>query len=398
MVFAAITTNNLPVTTHFRKDIDTVKDGVLTIPDKDAKDAKYPQFLPTWDPSQKYPKLEPFHFVDRGFFGDPGYERLLADADGPVDQFDLTPKLGTEIRSGIQLSTLSPEAKDDLALLVERRGVVVFRNQDFKDRSPDFVKKWGEHFGPLHIHPTTSAPKDHPELHIVYIRPDPAEIKRMFATKMNSCLFHSDVSFELQPPGVTLYCVVQGPVTGGDTVFADTIEAYDRLSNKMKGLLDGLKAVHSGIAVANDSIRNGGIFRRDPVESIHPLVRYHPVLKKKALFAGNGFVTRILGLKDAENKNLLDFISNHIESSIDIQVHVRWEPGTVVLWDNRRILHSPTVNWDTPELRHAFRVTPQAERPVGSEEEYENWTPEKELEDLKEKERILSAFPDEVDI
>jgi sulfonate dioxygenase len=63
----------------------------------------------------------------------------------------LTPVIGTEIR-GLQLSALSDVQKDELALLIAERGVVVFRDQDFKDISIEKQKEFGRYFGPLHVH------------------------------------------------------------------------------------------------------------------------------------------------------------------------------------------------------------------------------------------------------
>lgn len=63
----------------------------------------------------------------------------------------LTPRVGTEIR-GLQLSSLTDAQKNELALLIAERGVVVFRDQDFKDIGPEKQKKFGEYFGKLHIH------------------------------------------------------------------------------------------------------------------------------------------------------------------------------------------------------------------------------------------------------
>lgn len=63
----------------------------------------------------------------------------------------LTPVIGTEIR-GLQLSQLSDAQKDELALLIAERGVVVFRDQDFKDVGIERQKEFGGYFGPLHIH------------------------------------------------------------------------------------------------------------------------------------------------------------------------------------------------------------------------------------------------------
>ena len=44
----------------------------------------------------------------------------------------------------------------------------VFEEQDFVDRDPEWLKNWGQHFGRLHIHPTSIQPKDHLEFHLVY--------------------------------------------------------------------------------------------------------------------------------------------------------------------------------------------------------------------------------------
>ncbi len=63
----------------------------------------------------------------------------------------LAPAIGTEIR-GLQLSQLNDLQKDELALLLAERGVVVFRDQDFKDIGVEKQKAFARYFGPLHIH------------------------------------------------------------------------------------------------------------------------------------------------------------------------------------------------------------------------------------------------------
>lgn len=63
----------------------------------------------------------------------------------------LTPRIGTEI-SGLQLSQLSDVQKNELAYLLAKRGVVVFRDQDFKDIGAEKQKAFGEYFGKLHVH------------------------------------------------------------------------------------------------------------------------------------------------------------------------------------------------------------------------------------------------------
>lgn len=75
--------------------------------------------------------------------------------------------MGTEVH-GLQLSSLDSKQKDELALLVAERGVLVFRGQDFADIGFDRQKEFGAHFGKLHVHQHGGHVKDYPELLPVY--------------------------------------------------------------------------------------------------------------------------------------------------------------------------------------------------------------------------------------
>lgn len=354
--------------THFNKDTDEITaDGVLTVNKFNREHATYPDFLPTWDPNQKFPPLKFFKHEDPGLRADPKFPNLFP-ADGGHKVKRVTPKLGSEI-TGVQLSQLDDAGKDELALLVAQRGVVIFRDQDFASHGPAFATKFGEHFGRLHIHPTSGAPRNHPELHITYRRADPSEFDRVFSERTNAISWHSDVSYELQPPGTTFFSVLEGPDSGGDTIFADTVEAYKRLSPAFQKRLEGLHVLHTSGDQASDSRAHGGIERRKPVSNVHPLIRTHPVTKEKIIFLNKPFSRRIVELKQEESDYLLGFLYNHIESSLDLQLRANWEPKSVVVWDNRRVVHSAIIDWEEPVSRHAFRITPQAERPVESLED-----------------------------
>lgn len=358
---------------HFYNGKDEVADdGVLVINSKNRAASNHPEFLPTWDPSQKYGPLTFFKHEDPGHRADKQLLNLFKyglDAAGNPKSGDdytsrrITPKFGTEVR-GLQISEFTDKQKDDLALFVARRGVVIFRDQDFGDKGPEFAVNYGKHFGRLHIHPTSGAPRGHPELHITYRRPDEGEFERVFANRNNNVGWHSDVSYELQPPGTTFFSVLEGPDAGGDTIFADTVEAYNRLSPEFQKRLEGLHVLHTSLDQAKDSTKLGGIERRKPVLSIHPLVRVHPVTGDKCIYLNKPFSRRIVELKEEESKYLLDFLYWVIESSHDLQLRANWEPRSVVIWDNRRTVHSAIIDWDTPVSRHAFRITPQAERPI----------------------------------
>lgn len=108
--------------------------------------------------------------------------------------------------------------------------------------------------------------------------------QKLLSTRTNSITWHSDVTFERQPPGTTFLYLLDGPTTGGDTLFANTAKAYRRLSPEFRKRLHGLRAVHSGFEQANNSLNNGGISRRDPITTEHPIVRTHPVTGEKAIY------------------------------------------------------------------------------------------------------------------
>lgn len=71
--------------------------------------------------------------TDVGLRADPKKPHLLHEG---VTLKHLSPFLGTEVK-GVQLSQLTKEGLDELALYTAERKVLVFRDQDFKDIGPD---------------------------------------------------------------------------------------------------------------------------------------------------------------------------------------------------------------------------------------------------------------------
>ena len=196
---------------------------------------------------------------------------------------DLTPTIGTTL-SGIQLSSLSPAGKDQLALLAAQRKVLHFLDQDFADLPISKALEFGGYFGKHHIHPTSGSPEGYPEVHLVYRGANESSGATMLESRTSTIAWHSDVSYEQQPPGTTILYILDMPMTGGDTIFVDQVEAYQRLSPEFRKRLHGLTAVHSGIEQVNASKARGSICRREPVASVHPIVRTHPATGEKALF------------------------------------------------------------------------------------------------------------------
>jgi len=319
--------------------------------------AAYPHYLPYWD-DVKYVPLEPFDAVEHGKDADPTYPNLLANAE--IN--DLTGNIGAEV-TGVQISKLSSAGKDELAHLVAVKKVVAFRGQDFADLSIQEALDFAEYYGPSHIHPASGAPKGFPKVHLVHRSASDTTVQTYFEERTNSITWHSDVTYEIQPPGTTFLYILDGPTAGGDTIFCNMAVAYRRLSPEFQKRLHGLKAVHSAHEQAAAALARGSIVRREPVSNIHPLVRTHPVTGEKALFVNPQFTRRIVGFKKEESDMLLRFLFDHIAQSADCHARVKWAKGTVVMWDNRVTSHTALLDWEDGQRRHLARLTPQAERP-----------------------------------
>lgn len=241
---------------------------------------QYPNYLPSWDRTETYAPLVPFEHVEHGKDADRTFPELLP---ATAQVADLTPRTGSEVR-GVQISKLSDAGKDQLARFVAERKVVAFRDQDLADQPIADALAFGGYYGRHHIHPTSGQPAGYPEIHLVHRGAGDRSADSFFATRTSSVAWHSDVSYELQPPGTTFLYVLDGPASGGDTLFVNAVEAYNRLSPGMQQRLHGLQATHSGIEQANTSIARGSIKRREPVFNVHPIVRTHPATGEKALY------------------------------------------------------------------------------------------------------------------
>lgn len=146
------------------------------------------------------------------------------------------------------------------------------------------------------------------------------------------------------------------PDVGGDTVFADTEEAYRycsrevfpvsshqahyyrRLSPGFQRMIDPLRVAHTSAKMISHVKSVGGHVRRDPVEFVHPIVRKHPVTHEKSLWVNEEFTTEILDFKPEESDWLIKKLVQHVTVGHDFQARVSWERGSVVMFDGRNTL------------------------------------------------------------
>jgi len=184
--------------------------------------------------------------------------------------------------------------------------------------------------------------------------------------------WHSDWSFQAQPPAATLLHSEVVPPVGGDTLFADCARAYDELSETMQRMLAPLQAVHS----ATRAYGTQGVFAKETerrtMEIItsseadksltHPLVRTHPVTGRKALFISPVYTVGIEGMTPKESAAVLGFLFQHMTQDHLIYRH-RWRPKMLLMWDNRCTMHFAEGGYDG-HLRVMHRTTVAGDVPV----------------------------------
>lgn len=161
---------------------------------------------------------------------------------------------------------------------------------------------------------------------------------------------------------------------GGDTLVSSSVAAFNALSPRFRKRLEGLTAIHSNNDGVTQELKNGdgAVMRRAELIQEHPVVILHPVTKEKALYVNPVYTKRIVGFDQEESDYLLGFLFDHIAKRQDLQCRVRYEAGTVLVWDQRVTNHSQTLDYPAGERRHGFRLTPLANKPIPSKVEEED--------------------------
>lgn len=241
-------------------------------------------------------------------------------------------------------------------------GVLVFPDQAIDH---DDLERFTLSLGAFGLDPFIEAMPDHP--HILELRRKPDEKASNFGAA-----WHSDWSFQACPPSGTILHSKVIPPVGGDTLYADGQRAWDALSETMKSMLVGLRAVHSaafaygprGVLAKDADERTMKIVVSKDAErtEIHPLVRTHPVSGRKSLFVNPVYTVAIEGLNPIENFTLLKFLYDHMVNDEFVYRH-RWQENMLVLWDNRSVTHFAEGGYDG-HLRLMHRTTLAGDRPV----------------------------------
>ena len=213
-------------------------------------------------------------------------------------------------------------------------------------------------FGPYGKEPFLIPMQEHP--HIVKVHRKPYEEAAHFGGA-----WHSDWSFQHEPPSATmLYSEIIPPV-GGDTLFANTADAYDDLGEELKEKIKDLRCIHSaklpyakdGVYATEGKKRTMQIHTSDEANKTmsHPLVRTHRETGRKTLFINPVYTIEIEGLSKEDSDSLLLELYIHMAQEKYIYRH-QWQPNMLIMWDNRTVMHMAEGGYDGHE-RLLHRIT-----------------------------------------
>lgn len=186
--------------------------------------------------------------------------------------------------------------------------------------------------------------------HIAAIRREADEQSPLFAEN-----WHADWSFQPRPPSGTCLNAIEIPPVGGDTLFANQHLAWEALTLAQQSRYADLAAIHSarlpyapdGTYGTRDKGRSMDIRPSEAALAIqtHPLVPAHPETGRRGFYSTLGYIIGIEGMPQDEAIALLLELQawQGDERFVFAQ---KWEPGMLVMWDNRSVLHKATGGYE----------------------------------------------------
>jgi taurine dioxygenase len=281
--------------------------------------------------------------------------------------------LGAEI-SGVDLTKpLDDDTFAQVAKAFFDNEVAFFRNQTL---TPEQQIAFTRRFGVLEQHVRKeSRLQGHPEILIISNLLD--ENGNAIGSQDAGRFWHSDLSYKKEPSMLSALYSLEVPVRDGrvlgDTSFASTTAAYEALPAETRQRIDGLKNVHSyrfyrskNIEAQKQEQARGGrviqehVLTDEQLKSVPdvetPIVRTHPVTRRKGLFVNEAHTSHIVGVSQEESERLLSELYAHVIKAEFVYTH-HWQPGDLLMWDNASVQHKATFDYDLPLRRLMHRTT-----------------------------------------
>jgi taurine dioxygenase len=188
--------------------------------------------------------------------------------------------------------------------------------------------------------------------HIIAVQRRADETTSIFAD-----VWHTDWSFQQNPPiGTCLYGITIPPI-GGNTDFANQKLAYASMPAELKAKLAGKIAIHSATGgYSPDGLYSDADAEADRSMKIvvsddaretqnHPLVQAHPESGKEGVYGCLGYIVGIDGLDQTDTFNLLMELHEWQTKAEFVYSHP-WQENMLVMWDNRSVLHKANGGYE----------------------------------------------------
>jgi taurine dioxygenase len=279
----------------------------------------------------------------------------------PGDAIEVVPlnaPFGAEIR-GVDLSKPVSDAQfAAIEAAFDAHSVTFFRDQELtEDQFQDFVCRFGEM--QVNFLKQYTIPGKPLILQVSNIKENGEDIGHADAGRV----WHSDMSYEWNPPRMSVLYAREVPVTEdgktlGDTLFANAALAYDSLSDEMKARCAGFKVKHD---VAGRR-RNTGTGTHDNAQReamekvVHPAIRVHPYTGRKAIYVNHGECVSIEGMDDADALDLIGELADTVIRP-EFQYRHKWRVGDVLMWDNCALQHLAAHDFALPLRRMMWRIS-----------------------------------------
>jgi len=249
-----------------------------------------------------------------------------------VEVRPLTPNLGAEI-FGANLN-VEADVEAIKSAFVEHSVVAIRGLKLTPEDHLKFARSWGE----INVNRFFKPVDDYPEIATV--------LKEADQSSAIGETWHTDHSYDTAPAMCSMLYAREVPEVGGDTCFASQHAAYLALSEGMKRTLENLKAWHSsrhafGATLVDEEAHKDGRLGNENAatqDSLHPVIITHPLSGKKCLYVNGDFTTHFEGWTREESQPLLDQLYAHCARA-DFTCRLRWEEGTLGIWDNRATQH-----------------------------------------------------------
>lgn len=256
---------------------------------------------------------------------------------------------------------LAPPVREQILSAWMQHKVLRFRGQQGMrtQQLVDFSKLFGE----LDRAPTPANPTGKPYLaefpHVTAISNIVVDGQPIGGLGSYEAEWHTDMSYNDNTPSASILYAIEIPPSGGDTWFCDMYAAYDHLPDDLKTRIASLRCVHDASRNSAGMLRKGWQEVTDPRKTIgahHPIVRTHPVTRRKALFLGRRLNAYIPGLSLEESEALLNTLWSCAVRPDATWVQ-QWRVGDLLIWDNRCTMHRrDAFDPNTRRLMHRTQI------------------------------------------